>query len=110
MTASGKVDMLQKARRKAAAQVGFDTDSTKHIRQIRHGILLDTKQSSPNCTRQALLLVFAGQLVCVMLVSMKMQRVPQAGRTPVGRAAARANERWEETASELPKVSQQVHS
>ncbi len=43
-----------------------------------------------------------------MLVSMKMKGVPpaaQAGRTPVGRAAARANERWEETASELPKVS-----
>lgn len=29
----------------------------------------------------------------------------QAGRTPVGRAAARANKRWEETATELPKVS-----
>lgn len=69
-------------RRSVSTQIRPDT-----FRQIRHGVLFDTKQRSPNCTRQALLLVFAAP------ARLGGARLHEAGRCP-SRGAGRQDACW----------------
>ena len=58
--------------------------------------------SVPQRTAEAVSTTAAG--TAAMLEEARRNAAVHAGKTPVGRAAARANKRWEATAAELPKV------